>query len=1086
MSTETQAAVLATAAPLGALQLSASDWEQGFLLPEGPTSIGAGPKCDLRLDAPGLKPLHCVVVLADGAATVRRWSPGTKLNGSTFTEAPLHAGDCLSIGPVDLHLLPVESSGAGYEVETSAGADLFADGPNVGDDDLNLSEHNESTADDSDNATLVADQLATEESGLQAAEPAGLLEHLAFEDADEVGEEAAYAEELAAPTYDSEKATQDEPSLAEHPLDSGAEESVTDEPSATDEQHDLQPEKSDDSEAEGTKDTAITPPGASVSPVPPHLLKPWEDANRESAAAAEEAEETDEAACPAEDEATDAEVSTDTHHLVTVPEGVEPEPTGEGADEAAESNDDCPAGTEDPDRFEFYTDVNWKSVEAVAAQASGHAGLEAGDGIPTPHPIDLASMLRGQERLTAVRSRAKRLVESLRAERQRAAETTDQLSHYIERCEELSACVDELRATLADRDAQYASLEAEKAALDGELDGLRQKVESQDAVNQELRDQLAEQAEKIASLSAAIESWEAERESLAGELSAAQEQLRQRAEEAAVQADEAELPEPSDDAAEAGVPSEAAASDASIEPSDADWSVSSEATEPPTVSEVRETEDTPEPTPTEANSDEWLAALPGASTESTEPTAETPAEDEEAAFLGGKTTPIRSGGEEFGAKFATHEPVATEEEESQGGADEVEPVDWRLSGGDADSVSDAGAEQSEEESPLSGMWDVAAKADEPATTATPAIDPAGMWDIERTTTEEPQEQEPAAEESDSGVAEEGSGMLPLAQSPPEESVSESEEQLHAPSWEVPVPPQSDATDNDPALNSAATVAEQVSDDGEQVCQEEGDPAGPRSASPIPDWLMDDSDDEEEPEGHGPAAEADETPTAAFEAPKSFVEQYAHLLPAEDGPDAEQQSMPEPAPAVPAPEPAAESADPDEEDIDAYMSRLMERMRGGINTAPEATEKPAASREQQQAVEPTPTPEAPAPAKQPIMSLDEIKRSVQPEQSTDMASLRRLANDSARQAIGVAASKHSREQSIANLVIASIAMASGGYLIASAPAVFSTQLVGGAFALLLAGVWVFRSLAHLLQSVRTGGSDGALQERLNAEKLPINK
>ena len=42
------------------------------------------------------------------------------------------------------------------------------------------------------------------------------------------------------------------------------------------------------------------------------------------------------------------------------------------------------------------------------------------------------------------------------------------------------------------------------------------------------------------------------------------------------------------------------------------------------------------------------------------------------------------------------------------------------------------------------------------------------------------------------------------------------------------------------------------------------------------------------------------------------------------------------------------------------------------------------------------------------------------------------------------------------------------------------------ALLLSGVWVYRSLRHLLQAVRSGGGSERIQSRVEAEKLPIGK
>ncbi len=86
----------------GGCRLTDAVSSQHYVLAPGSTTIGAGPKCDLRLDAPGLRPLHCVIVWNETGATVRRWSAGTSLNGQSFTESALQDGDRLSVGPVDL------------------------------------------------------------------------------------------------------------------------------------------------------------------------------------------------------------------------------------------------------------------------------------------------------------------------------------------------------------------------------------------------------------------------------------------------------------------------------------------------------------------------------------------------------------------------------------------------------------------------------------------------------------------------------------------------------------------------------------------------------------------------------------------------------------------------------------------------------------------------------------------------------------------------------------------------------------------------------------------------------------------------
>jgi len=65
-------------------------------------TIGSGRNCALRLIADGVRRLHCVVLRGANRVVVRRWAPGTRLNGAAFSDAPLAPGDVLSIGPVQL------------------------------------------------------------------------------------------------------------------------------------------------------------------------------------------------------------------------------------------------------------------------------------------------------------------------------------------------------------------------------------------------------------------------------------------------------------------------------------------------------------------------------------------------------------------------------------------------------------------------------------------------------------------------------------------------------------------------------------------------------------------------------------------------------------------------------------------------------------------------------------------------------------------------------------------------------------------------------------------------------------------------
>ncbi|MDZ7620066.1 MAG: hypothetical protein U1E05_23945 [Patescibacteria group bacterium] len=71
-------------------------------------SVGSGPRCTLRLAARGVRAVHCVIFRGTERTIVRRWAPDTRLNGHAFTDSELHAGDRLSIGPIEVDVLDTD------------------------------------------------------------------------------------------------------------------------------------------------------------------------------------------------------------------------------------------------------------------------------------------------------------------------------------------------------------------------------------------------------------------------------------------------------------------------------------------------------------------------------------------------------------------------------------------------------------------------------------------------------------------------------------------------------------------------------------------------------------------------------------------------------------------------------------------------------------------------------------------------------------------------------------------------------------------------------------------------------------------
>jgi hypothetical protein len=70
------------------------------------TCIGRAASCELRLDSDGVSPLHCLIVHGPGGFVVRDLDSeaGTTVNGQRVASGPLHDGDVLAVGPLELRL----------------------------------------------------------------------------------------------------------------------------------------------------------------------------------------------------------------------------------------------------------------------------------------------------------------------------------------------------------------------------------------------------------------------------------------------------------------------------------------------------------------------------------------------------------------------------------------------------------------------------------------------------------------------------------------------------------------------------------------------------------------------------------------------------------------------------------------------------------------------------------------------------------------------------------------------------------------------------------------------------------------------
>ncbi|MGL4511641.1 MAG: hypothetical protein ACRCT8_01010 [Lacipirellulaceae bacterium] len=210
---------------------------------------------------------------------------------------------------------------------------------------------------------------------------------------------------------------------------------------------------------------------------------------------------------------------------------------------------------------------------------------------------------------------------------------------------------------------------------------------------------------------------------------------------------------------------------------------------------------------------------------------------------------------------------------------------------------------------------------------------------------------------------------------------------------------------------------------------------------------------------------------AFRPPTgSFIERFAHLVPDEQQPLPEAQRVEAP-PVFDAPPRATDHGDDDS--IDDYMKKMMERIRGdGPAPAPRAdAPKPATAipvaavpidvalaTEEASVEAPTPTV---APPVAPLTNLEELRGATAAERGTDMTALRQLANQSARDHIDVADVNTRKERSTLGLVVAGVALVCGAFASMMAPEVLSEQFFGGLIGVAFGGaVWM-----RVLKSLR---------------------
>ncbi len=93
--------------------------------------IGSGDSCTLRLRAPGIRDVHCIISRGPRRTVVRGLTKETWLNGAVFFESPLEVGDCLRLGRLEIDVLTDERSGGDADTACTNGASIA---PNADED----------------------------------------------------------------------------------------------------------------------------------------------------------------------------------------------------------------------------------------------------------------------------------------------------------------------------------------------------------------------------------------------------------------------------------------------------------------------------------------------------------------------------------------------------------------------------------------------------------------------------------------------------------------------------------------------------------------------------------------------------------------------------------------------------------------------------------------------------------------------------------------------------------------------------------------------------------------------------------------
>lgn len=242
---------------------------------------------------------------------------------------------------------------------------------------------------------------------------------------------------------------------------------------------------------------------------------------------------------------------------------------------------------------------------------------------------------------------------------------------------------------------------------------------------------------------------------------------------------------------------------------------------------------------------------------------------------------------------------------------------------------------------------------------------------------------------------------------------------------------------------------------------------------------------EMPVTSGKVVESAAPPAKSVAEPESFFDKFPHLLKQEEpASEAATPSSPVgvsyevPIESPPVESPRSSGGD-DDDSIESYMNRLLQRVRGETSSSKAAVAPMPAPRSvtledlpDEVSVAPEQAPQTPA---RPVSNLDDIKAAPAPERSHNMAALRDLANQSARGAIQTSNRRQHRESAKSKLTVSLFGIICGIVVMKLSPSYTSPEFIGGLVPLFAGLVWGGFTTVLLLRTIRDGSSDATEPE-----------